>query len=406
MTRVLKGLLILLMLTPSLLWVKNAGTHRLGSSSLEGSRSFYELMRRVSAASYPVIHGDSLFLISVSDKYIYEYALKGDPEYIARYDVGGKDKVLLHQGDRIFLGFQTNRIKNRLVEVRSFDFNRRIVEDVTDSQQVQGDIANNILVYDGWFYLWGLEGDRIRLTRTDGVRIRTDLLDHTVEEGERLGFHLGLPIENLPVFEVRGADYMRAFHLAPEGVEELAVEEDGYRLPLFDVQEFQRLVDSKHYSRFYLRPKELMARMDSASEEWEDRLTGWVRDDELIEETGEDLENIRATIHSTDVYRLPELDRTDSIVDRAFLYPRDLAVAPGADTDDNNEGVRAQERVVRFYQGLLDRNREEMTGYMEEHQLQDYFLTPTSFMLILSQLLLIPAGRKIFSEGGTGNEPD
>lgn len=403
MKQLLRGIMILLMLTPSLLWTKNADTHRPGSSSLEKEKVFFELIRRVGGASYPVIHENSLFLVSVSDRYIYEFSLGAAPEFIERYDIGGKDKVMLLQEDQLVLGFQTNQIRNRFAGVRSFDLNHRTVDDVIDSQLVLGDLSNNILIYDGWIYLWGLEEDKIRITLTDGVRIRTFLLDHTMKEGEELGFHLSWPIENLPVFEIKGED-TRAFLVTPKEMAELPVSEGRIQQSFFDDEKFQKLVDSERYSHFFLQPELLLARVDSTSVEWEDQLTGWIKDDELIEETGDELESIKPTLHRTAMYDLPGLNYADTFEYSSFLYPKNLAVVEGFDTEVQGEAERAQERVIGHYQELLNENRSDMDRYMAEQQLKDFLMTPTSLVLIAIQLLLIPMAIKILEEGGEKSE--
>lgn len=395
MKNLLKGLLILFLFLPGLLWAINSQSHRLGTRALQGEKDALSHMHRISASSYPYLRRDQLFLTSVSDPFVYEFSLEG-PEYLRRYEIGGKDKEILYRGDELAIGYQENRIKNQLARVKVLDLTEGTVRDVMDAQIVSGEMSSNVLAFDGWFYLWGLEGKKIRLTWTNGRESHSELLNHEISQEEEFGFHLSLPIENLPVFEIQG-DKLRAFQVDPQGVTELPVVGDRYPLPLLD-EKFSSLIENGTYSRFYLQKDVLMARRDSDSAEWEERLTEWVKDKELIESTGNELEHITPRTQITDLYSLPDLDFMESLVDETFLYPEDLMARAGYRAGDNGDAVKAQKAVVDMYQKLLDENEAATRAYLEKHQFRDYLFTPTSLMLIFCQLIFFGAGVKILRQ--------
>lgn len=398
MKRILPVLLILFLLTPSFLWVCNLRSHRLGSLPLEGDRSVYAHMRRVSSTSYPVLHGEHLFLISISDPYIYEFSMGQEPVNQGRYEIGGKAKAILYREDALVIGYQDNRIKNHLTGIKTFDFESRGIETLVDREKVTGEMQKNMIVHNDWIYTWGLEGDQIAVIRTDGETVvRTESGFRWSPEGEA-GFHLGQTMANLPVFEVRGGE-ASAHLVTPEGSEALTLSADGYDLPFVDDDALQRLADSGRYSRFYLSGDHLLARLDSASEEWEELLTQWIKIQDLVELTEEELERPRLRQHGTDVFALPDLTKVDHIFSESFLYPEDLAVSGDIDLERSRAAVQAQERVVSHYQALLDENDRALADYMATDQLKVFAGSPTSIFLILAQIIALSAGWAAIRKG-------
>lgn len=399
MKKVLSAGLLVLLLLPALAWGINARTHQLGQLPMEGEKARLQHMRRISATSFPVLTHDRLFLISISDPYIYEFTAAQTPEFLQRYPIGGKDKAILYVDGGIVIGFQEERISHRLVSVRYFDYAKRSMETLIDTQSVSGEMNHNLIVHEGWMYVWGFQEDTVQLFATDGTQVLKAQPDLTLEVTDQVGFHLDSPIENLPRFDVSGTQ-QRSFHLSvPEG-RALTLEEAVDPLPGVDEAKFNALAQTGRYSHFYLQSDQLLGRFESDTDEWEDQLTDWVRDDEIIEETSDKLADITPAEHRTEKFALPELTSLGINRDTGFLYPDDLIGAQGFETAENDAAVELQKNLVAHYQREMDRNEAEITAYQTDHQLVDYLLSPTSLVLILVQMVLAWFGFRLFFDQG------
>ena len=402
MKHVLRGLFSLLLLLPTLLWIMDSRSHQLGVVPLEGDRAFLKLMQRVSSGSHPFIAEDRLFLISISDPYIYEFTLEEVPTLVSRFEVGGKDKEILPIAGEIVLGYQEERIKNQLTTVKKFDFASRSIETLVASQRVVGDMSNNVLTRDGWMYLWGLDGNQMKLIWTDGHETHSKRIG-LFEAGDQAGFHLNLPIRNLPLFEVRdnaGEKNLNTdIFLTPDGLIEFGVTFEETEVLGASLQKLNNLVKSSRYSQFYLQADKLFARLNDRSQEWEAGLSDWVNDQTLMELTETKLKDIKPIDFLTDVYSWPELQLVNTRVDSAYLYPKDRLIDPDFQSSDLTEAVALQQRLVVNYQTLLEQNDRDRMAYLKSGQVRDYVGTPTSIGLVICQVLGLIGIKGIIGRG-------
>lgn len=403
MKKLLSAGLLLLLLLPVLAWGMNARSHQLGQLPMEGEKARLQHMRRISATSFPVLTHDRLFLISISDPYIYEFTAAQTPEFVQRFDIGGKDKAIVYLDGGILVGFQEERISHRLVSVRYFDYAQRSIQTIIDPRSVTGEMNNNLIVADGWMVGWGHQDDTVELFATDGTQTLRLQPDLTLDPDDQVGFHLGSPIENLPRFDVVGAEN-RSFRLSVSAEGGLTLEKLAEPLPWLNEAKFNDLVETGRYSHFYLQSDQLLGRIRSDADQWEELLTDWVKDDEIITETSDRLAGISPTMHFTEKFSLPELESRGIAADLGFLYPEDLAAAREFQIAGNDGAVELQRRLVTYYQREMDRNEAQITAYQTQSQFFDYLRSPTSVVLILSQLILAGFGLRLFREKGARHE--
>ena len=403
MKRILQIILMILLLTPSFLWLHNSRSHQLGSLKLQGEKAVYSHYARISSTSYPILHHDKLFLISISDPYIYEFEMGDQPTNINRYEIGGKAKTFLRKDDQLVIAYQENLIKNRLVSIKTFDLNSCDIEILVNQAKVRGDMASNIVAYEDGIYTWALEEDQITHIWTDGSQVLERKTGISLGPKSEAGFNLNQLDSNLPVFEL-SEDPGKAYLLSPSDSQELVKVEGHYDLPFLNDQAFMNLRETEEYSRFYFKDDHVLARLKSESEEWEDLLSQWIKTSDLVEQTKDELKNSAPGQHITDVFRLPNFEPVKNMVTTSYLYPESLAISGSMDFSENYDAVMAQGRVVRQYQNLLSENNKALEDYMSNHQLKDFILSPTSIFLLFAQVIMLVIGFKVLKKGGHRND--
>lgn len=403
MKRILQILLIILLLTPSFLWLHNSNSHQLGSLKLQGEKAVYSHYARISSTSYPILHQDKLFLISISDPYIYEFDMEDQPTNLNRYEIGGKSKIFLKKDNQLVIAYQENLIKNRLVSIKTFDLDKSEIGVLVNQAKVRGDMPSNIVAYDGGIYTWALEEDQINQIWTDGSQVLERKTGLTLNSTGDAGFNLNQQDSNIPVFELSD-DQNKAYLLSPTDSQELVKVAGHYDLPFLNDEALMDLMETEKYSRFYFNGDHMLARLKSESEDWEDLLSQWIKTSDLVEQTKDELKHSAPVEHVTDVFRLPDLEPVKEMVTRSYLYPESLAISGSMDFSENYDAVMAQGRVVRHYQNLLSENNKALEDYMSNHQLKDFILSPTSIFLLFAQVIMLVIGFKVLKKGGHRND--
>lgn len=351
---VLVGLIAFL---PSLIWWYDFHHHQLGLSDLQAQESVYRHRLQVTSAATPALFNETLFLISQTDPYLYEFELAKEPELIVRYRIGPNQKHVIYQPDRIVMGFRVDGIRNFYGQVKVFTPSERCLETVIENVPFLGDTTVNMMVYGGWIYSWGWQDNQVLLVWTDGTRTERKLLAPPDDMSAEVGFRYQPKLVNYPVLEISPA---RAYELTPAGPG-LIEPTDNLADKLGDESRIHQLLGQSEYEYLYIAPDYLVARYL----------------------TDEESNGIKSFL--SDVYVLPGLSPAGQMKTEGFVYPADLAVSGDYNFERNQSALEAQKKVVAYYEAQLARTEQMMADYLEREQAKAFVISPTSLSLIIIQ---------------------
>lgn len=391
MKKALLVLLIILSLAPTFLWLKNAGTHQPGTEKWQQDKAVQSHYARVSAAAYPVLHQDQLWLVSISDAYIYQFAMEEQPRFVKRYDIGGKAKSLIIQPEGLIVATQENRLRNQWIQLNRLDFATGELTKLIEPAPVTGEMAHNLMLSNGWLYTWGLYDGEIELIWTDGDRLGRERLELSDQTEVQRGYNLSLPKINLPIFEVGDKAYL----LGPEGVEQTA--ETARDLVAVSDEAYHKL-SSDEYMHFYFHPEVVIARQKQKTDQIEEIMTQWTTTRDMIEELEQFDQTGEVKTYPSDVLSLPDLTRVSQLMTPGFIYPQHLMATAEADFDRYQSAVSAQTKVVDFYHNGLTQTEQAIDDYLASSQLGDFLRTPTSIGLIIAQFVSFFIGWQVLSK--------
>lgn len=367
-------LLACLALLPGLIWWYDSHHHQLGLTDLQADKSLYQHRLQVTSAATPALFGETLFLISQTDPYLYEFDLSDQPELVVRYRVGPKQKHVLYQPDRIIMGFTVDGIRNYYGQIKVFQPSLRRLETVIEDVPFLSDATVNMMVYDGWIYTWGWQEDQVLVAWTDGTRSEQVLLAPPPDKAA-VGFRYQPKLVNYPLLEIG----QNAYRLSPAGPR-LLEPTDPLSDGLVDEAGLGRLLARTEYDQLYLAPDYLLAR-------------------HLINQEAEDRQPF-----VSDIFVLPGFQPAGQITSERVVYPADLAVSADLDFARRQADEAAQAKVVAFYERQLARTEQAMADYIAHRQTKAFVLSPTSLGLIGLQIGWLYICLRAIKESGLAHE--
>lgn len=350
-------LVTLLALLPSLVWWYDSHHHQLGLGDLQAEQSLYQHRLQVSLAAIPALFDETLYLISQTDSYLYEFDISNEPDLIVRYRIGPKQKHVMQQPDRIVMGFTVEGIRNFYGQVKVFTLSERRLETVIEDVPFLSNDSINMMVYNGWIYTWGWQEGQVLLSWTDGTQTEHHLLAPPDDSSEVVGFRYQPKLINYPVLEIGPT---RAYELTPAGPAQMKPT-DNFSERLGDEKRLHQLLEESKYDQLYLVQDYLLAR-------------------HLINDDASGLQ-----VFVSDVFVLPGLSPVGQINSEGFIYPVDLAVAGDYFFENQVAALEAQSKVVAHYEQQLARTEHAMAEYLAHQQARTFLFSPTSLSLIVIQ---------------------
>ncbi|PKK39921.1 hypothetical protein ABB02_00710 [Clostridiaceae bacterium JG1575] len=155
MKKGLRGLFLVLVVLPSLLFIRDARDHRMNLREVKGRRDRYALLTRIPYTMAPILSKDRLLGLSMTDPYLYEFEYLHGVQMPGRVFVGGKEKLWRRVGDRLQIAFQKEGMLVSTLHLVEVDLREKTVRPLMDPLEVEGRLSQNACAAKEGLYLCG-----------------------------------------------------------------------------------------------------------------------------------------------------------------------------------------------------------------------------------------------------------
>lgn len=365
MKKVIELSLILFLLLPSVLWVRNLYSHQLMAESIRNEIADSARYARISRGMVPFQRSEDVLGISQSDRYAYSFTLdEGEAAVRWRDNVLAGSKLILPGEDDIILVTQENGIRYSSIQLFRYDPAARTTLRLNEPRLVRGTLGSNAVIHDGWVYYWYHTTDMeiFAVAFRDGIFHEFRLPELYHAEVNSIGFNQTYPrIANCPVLEInRGGDIV--YYALDEDREPRASRGRHPMAGQVDPWKLDFLYDQKSYSRFWLM-KGKLAGLDG---------------------------------RMVKVFDLPDLDQSDEFqvwdpnIHALIEQGGEIVAIP------DNQSARLKADIRDSYLQKTSQAEARLERYIAEDLLSGYITTPTSLGLILLQIILVLLGIRLF----------